>query len=439
MRRLIWLCCLLPALAWADYKSAYRDGVAAAERGDWQRAEALMREALTSEATPSARMRLYGMVYAPYIPQFYLGQAAFNQNDCKAALQWLNAPQASAIVAGLQRESQARQMMIDRCNRRLAIEAAPATTPAPTTPAATRPPPAQPIVPRQTATEPARPAVTATIDPAQLRAIGIQLDAADSALAAAGRSLADPSLSAQRTQWNARRSTLDAELKAARRLLNEARTRGDAPALGRGEPAARALRQRAEALSAELATAAQQARSDGLAVARKALELAIATGQATQSAVGTLNVAEVRTLTDALAAGQTALGGSDARAISAARERVEAAVRAARALQARSELAARVRPRLQPLLDSYLRGNYTQAAVWADDAQLKAAPAAYAQALLIRAAARFELYVLGGEADPRQAEALRSDIRTARSLLPGLKLSERAFSPRFRAYFDRTR
>lgn len=438
MRRLIWLCSLLPALAWADYKSAYRDGVAAAERGEWSRAEALMREALASESTASPRMRLYGMVYAPYIPQFYLGQAAFNQNDCKAALQWLNAPQASAIVAALQRESQARQMMIDRCNRRLALESAPATSPASTPPAETRPPPTPPVTSRPPPAETARPAV-ATIDPAQLRAIQLQLDAADSALAAAGRSLADPGLSAQRAPWNTRLSTLDAEAKSARRLLSEARTRGDASALARAEPAARALRQRAEALSAELASAAQQARSDGLAVARKALELAIATGQATQSAVGALAATEVRTLAEALAAGQTALSGGDTRTVIAARERLEAAVRGARALQARSELAARVRPRLQPLLNHFLQGNYAQAAIWADDAQIKAAPSAYAHALLIRAAARFELYVLGAEADPRQAEALRSDIRTARALLPGLKPSERAFSPRFRAYFDRTR
>ena len=66
-------------------------------------------------------------------------------------------------------------------------------------------------------------------------------------------------------------------------------------------------------------------------------------------------------------------------------------------------------------------------------------PQAHAQALLLRAAARFELYVLGGERDLAQFDLIGQDIRAARRLSDGIRASESAFPPRFRALFASTR
>lgn len=444
MRRLWALALVLPALAWADYKSAYREGVAAAERSDWKRAETLMREALAGEATPSERMRLYGMVYTPYIPQFYLGQALFNQNDCKGTLQWLNAPEASAIVAGLERQSQARQMMIDRCTRRLALEAAAPSTPAGTPPTSTAAtPPASPAKPPTSTPPPAPPArapsAAPPLDAARVRAVQAELAAASSAVNQASRSLADPALAGLRATFGGRVDTLNQSLRSATQALTAANARADVTALTRSEAEARTLRQRADALAQELSSAAQRTRSEGLASARTALEQTLATGRGTQAALGDARSTEAQALSQALASGQRALAGSDPAAMGAARLAVDAAVRAARALQSRQELAARIRPLLQPLLNAYFSGDYARAAAWADDAALKAAPSAYAHALLIRAAARYELYVQAGETQRTEIESVRADIRAARALQTGLSPSTRAFSPRFRAVFDTTR
>ncbi|MFO1493449.1 MAG: hypothetical protein U1F26_02170 [Lysobacterales bacterium] len=440
MRRLWALALCLPALAWADYKSAYREGVAAAERSDWKRAETLMREALAGEATPNERMRLYGMVYTPYIPQFYLGQALFNQNDCKGTLQWLNAPEASAIVAGLPRQSQARQMMIDRCTRRLALDAATPSTPAATPPSSTAAtPPASSIKPPTSTPPPAPPVQAQPLDPARVRAVQAELAAASGAVNQASRSLADPTLAGLRSSFGGRIDTLNQSLRSATQALTAANARADAAALTRSEAEAKTLRQRADVLAQELNSAAQRARSEGVSSARTALEQTLASGRSTQAALGDTRLPEAQALSQALASGQRALAGSDPAAMGAARLAVEAAVRAASALQARQELAARIRPLLQPLLSAYFGGDYARAAAWAGDAALKAAPSAYAHALLIRAAARYELYVQGGEMQRAELESVRADIRAARALQTGLSPSARAFSPRFRAVFDTTR
>ncbi|GMU42999.1 MAG: hypothetical protein IT479_02040 [Xanthomonadales bacterium] len=106
---------------------------------------------------------------------------------------------------------------------------------------------------------------------------------------------------------------------------------------------------------------------------------------------------------------------------------------------ARSAVLAQARSRLQPLAAAYLGGNFASAAAWADEAVLMVTPRALAEALLMRAAARYELYVLGGERDLAALEQVRADLRIARSQAPDLQPNERAYSPRFRALFVSTR
>ena len=62
-----------------------------------------------------------------------------------------------------------------------------------------------------------------------------------------------------------------------------------------------------------------------------------------------------------------------------------------------------------------------------------------AHALLFRAAARYSLYVLGGQKDRRQVDAARDDVRACRRLDPALTPDTSAFSPRFAEFFKATR
>ncbi|MBK8286567.1 MAG: hypothetical protein IPK97_17830, partial [Ahniella sp.] len=83
----------------ADYKQDYARGQEAAADGNWADVERLMQEAMSGSTTPAARVRLYGQRFAPYVPQYYLGLAAFRTNQCAEAMRWFNDPQAAAVIA----------------------------------------------------------------------------------------------------------------------------------------------------------------------------------------------------------------------------------------------------------------------------------------------------------------------------------------------------
>ncbi len=83
----------------ADYKQDYARGTKAAESQDWSEVEARMREALKGSTQPLARTRLYGQVFMPYVPQYYLGLAAYRQGNCREALRWFDDPTAAGVIA----------------------------------------------------------------------------------------------------------------------------------------------------------------------------------------------------------------------------------------------------------------------------------------------------------------------------------------------------
>lgn len=384
MRRLVLgLVLLLPAIARADYISDYREGVAAAERQQWAKVDTLMRSAMAQEPNPKPRIRLYGQVYVPYAPRFYLGLSAFSRKDCATAITLLEDAGTTGVARG-QRLEERQQMMLRSCRAQLAQAAAPAATPSPPPSAApvqaaqkpTTPPPreaskpappvaaAKPtpvtVAPKPVAVAP--PPAAPPFDVARVQAAQARLDRIDAALAAAARTLADPALASVRSEWQRQSDPLATQAARARANLN----------------------------------AASQARNLAALAAIEA------------------QLASLQPAADKLAQGLDAA-------------------------QARSALAAQVRARLQPLVTAYLGGDYVRAAQWADEQALVAVPQALAQALLLRAAARFELYVLGGERDLAQFDRIGEDIRSARRLSAGIKPSEQAFPPRFRSLFASTR
>ena len=135
MRCLCALLVLLPSLALADYKSDYREGLSAAERQDWARVDALMRKAMAEEPEPQARIRLYGQVFVPYVPKFYLGLAAFNRKDCATAVSLLEDARNASVMRG-QRLEERQQTVLRTCRAQLASAAVPVPAPTPAQPAA---------------------------------------------------------------------------------------------------------------------------------------------------------------------------------------------------------------------------------------------------------------------------------------------------------------
>ena len=77
---LVMLTCA--GVAHADFKEDYAHGVRAYEAGDYGAAQKFFQEALDAHAEPAARMRLYGQIFRPYVPQHYLGLIGLKRGDC---------------------------------------------------------------------------------------------------------------------------------------------------------------------------------------------------------------------------------------------------------------------------------------------------------------------------------------------------------------------
>jgi len=88
----------LAAPVFADYKQDYARGADAAGDENWSEVESLMRKALAGSTTPLSRTRLYGQRFEAYVPQYYLGLAAYRQGDCTGAMRWFGDPAAATII-----------------------------------------------------------------------------------------------------------------------------------------------------------------------------------------------------------------------------------------------------------------------------------------------------------------------------------------------------
>lgn len=424
MSRLAWVLLALPTLAFADYKSDYREGLIAAERQEWVRVEQWMGRAIAARPQPDAndKVRVQGARSVPYLPQFYLGLAAFSQKDCAAALQYLEAPSLVTALRGL-REAERQALMVRSCRARLgATAASPASAATPTSAAPAAPPPTAP-----------------GWDAARASQVAQRIAQLEARLARARSALADAALAAARPNFERRLDPAAAQLQRARAALGAAQQRRDPAALDAVERDVAALDAAAQKLAGEVAAAVERGRGTSLADARSALERSLLQGDARLASLSDRSTREAQALAEALQRGRSGLAASDAAVLHQAGAEVEAALRALDTARARGALAAQLSARLQPLVEAYLGGDFVRAASWNDEEALRAAPGAHAEALLLRAASRYELYVLGGEADLAQFERIRADVRAARQLAPTLAPSERAYSPRFRALFASTR
>lgn len=138
-----------PLVAHADYK-AYARGQEAAADGDWSEVESAMQESLAENPVPRVRVKLYGQRFAPYVPQYYLGLAAYRQNDCTAALRWFGDAAASAVIAQVGEFKGIADAARSDCNAKLAAAQKP-------TPTETKPVASTPVAPTSTSPTPTKP------------------------------------------------------------------------------------------------------------------------------------------------------------------------------------------------------------------------------------------------------------------------------------------
>jgi hypothetical protein len=363
------------AAAHADYKDDYKKGVEAIEKGKWDEGARLMRAALGSQAAEGESIKLYGMRFVPYLPQYYLGLALYKSGDCQGAVQaWKNSEGQGAVKkdSGLYKELVKNKAA---CETQLA-ESKPERKPE-VKPEATKAP------------EPTRVAETKPPTP-------------DPALAQA-------------------RQAAEAELTRAQQAADRA------AALSR-EPELAALWAKDGALGGK-----QKQALDQLASARSKLE----SGKDKQ---------DVRTLNESRDLASRAARDLDAVQQEATERKQRLAQQAprpektpeARATAMAAAATTAPPPELVQAARAYFAGDYRRAADALAQVEYPAGKAA-AQARLFRAAARYALFVTGGQSDDSLRTAALADVQACRGLEPTLVPDAQAFSPRFVTFFTKGR
>ena len=407
------LAALLAAPAAAQsFLDAYKAGIAASEAGDWARVESSMRVAIGGRPEENRRLPLQ-LHFKPYLPHFYLGLALAEQGACEEALEAFVESDRQGVVQTLPDEHAVLQTRRQACEARLAADS-----------------------------EARRREVEAGDLVARARA----------AVEGAGRLVPDAEAEPDLAQaWERGEPSLAARLEEARSHLQRAeRALAEAGRREGGLAAAGDLAQgvlaqvetiRREAELREQTVGAEKARAEerleGLRSAARDLlgrseELA-----AKVAAVGRRRAALEGTLRRTAGAGP-GLPLAELGELAGRIEHDMAGLRSA------------AEPPPEPLLaaaDAWLRGEpeAVLAALGgprpAPEAGPEAGlgfrePRARAHALLLRGAAAFALYQAGGGRDPELLEAARLDLEECRRTDPSVEPVPRAFSPRFRAFFE---
>ncbi|MEP6483066.1 MAG: hypothetical protein ABJB01_01365 [Rudaea sp.] len=112
---------LAATLAHADFKDSYARGLKAYREGNLGEARELIQQALSEHPEPAAKIRLYGQVYEPYLPQHYLGLIAFKQGDCTSALTQWNSPANRGIVGEMSDIAGEQQRDSASCSQKIAV------------------------------------------------------------------------------------------------------------------------------------------------------------------------------------------------------------------------------------------------------------------------------------------------------------------------------
>lgn len=407
---------LASPLAAQSFLDAYKQGVEAAEAGDWERVESSMRTAIEGRPTEERRLPLQ-LHFKPYVPHYFLGRALAERGECPRALEVFAESESQGVIQNLEEEHALLLAVKAACEDRLASEAEARRH---------RREVAEVVAQAAEALE----AVRALVPDAET----------DPDLAAAWEQ-GEPSLAARLAEAEATWRRAEATVEAA--------APGD-PELAAATDLARGAVAQLEAIRREAALR-REAVAEVKARAMERIEGLRRTGERLLAAEGGLatEVPEVRRRRAAVErALREGAGAEPGQPLQALRELGDGLEREIARLRATAEPPPE---RLLAAADAWLRGEPegvlaalgppggAEAGGGAGDQ----APddlgfddrRARAHALLLRAAARFALYHGGGGRDPALLDGARRDLEECHRADPALRPVPRAFSPRFRAFF----
>jgi hypothetical protein len=394
-----WLVATLALVLWAlpataGLRDTYNQALDAIGDRQWQRAERLLREAIAMRPTEAKRLPFKRMLY-PYLPHYFLGVTHAQRGNCRAAIEEFETSLGQGAIIGLDAAAQLQEHRY-ACQQR--------------------------------------------IDRLQ------QLtDATESVLAdatAKAERLAAPGRKELLSRgWEGGSGSLGQRLEASRLLIDESRSRLD-----------RAI----AAQDLQLATEAQESAH----AARELLDSALVdadrfAGQAAaESLERSIRANDVRALAgrvDELMRARSPLPPN----LRGRRQQLESLISIAQALPSTATLdqiegleqrlnsfkrdleRAKSPPpgKLRSGAIAYLRGDYEAVLERLDEITYRDAKA-LGHSLLLRSAAAFALHVAGGEDTVALLERARADASAAKAALPDLEPAARAFSPRYRRFFD---
>ncbi len=459
LRRRLWLAAaaifaLGLGAASADYRASYEKGIKAIDNKDWSGAIDALRVAVDQKSVEGERILIYGMRFKPYLPHYYLGLAYFNTGDCQAAMKaWAESERQGAVRE--MAEYKTLQGLREQCRGQGVREPEPTPTQLPS------------------------PARGADVKQAVAEAEA-EIRRTETAAAAWARLRSEPGVATW--NWQTESSLRQSESKAnldlasARTLLAEAKAGNDPARIGTARDAAIRARQEFEALAKLVAERREalgrearekqakerEAKEKQAALDRRAKEEAAA--EKTRAALTAVNqkVREARQLLaeasrrPSLPAGVSRLG-NDLEAVAGEAQRAGPATSLSDLERLRERLGkstASLRtalnhvPAFSPPADrkppaalveaaaAYFQGDYAAAARALEAAEFSD-PRAAAEARLLRGAARYGVFVIGGEKDERLRQQAIEDVRACLRLDPKIVVNTRAFSPRFVEFFKR--
>ncbi len=384
------------ALAAADFLDAYKNGLKAIKGQDWAAAAGSLRAAIAGRSEEKERLpvRFY---FEPYVPHYYLGVALFSAGDCPGALAAWAESERQGVGPKLPLWGEAEKGRAT-CRERQAEAARLEEA-------------------RRQAEQRLREA-TASLD--KLR--GELSAAADAALDEAELGEIDSAAGSARGR-----------LEELRRQVTNAAEARDGERLHSAAEAAAALAQRAAELSRQLSELGERsANAHTSASAQLAASLeAAAKALAALPQLSTLppelarRKAEVEAL---VAAAKARPPGARTEDLAKLNSQLASATNRLRRASAPPP------DKLQRAATAFLQGDLEQVvsaleSVSFDDARTNA------QAFLLRGAARYYLFVEGGETASSLLVAARADVRACHVADPERLPSARIFSPRFLAFF----
>jgi hypothetical protein len=454
----------LVAVASADYRASFEKGIKAIDNKDWSGAIEALRGAVAEKSAEGERVLIYGMRYKPYLPHYYLGLAYFNTGNCEAAVKaWAESERQGPVREAA--EYKTLQRLREQCRGQGIREAEPAQLPSPAR---------GPDV-RQAVAE-----AEAEIKKGESAATSVARMRAEPENARLWQS--DPSLRQSENKANL-------DLSSARSVLAEARAGSDAARVAGARDTAIRARRELEALQRlvidrrdNLAREAleKQAKERDAAERRAALErqalekqskesqakerlarenasktILREVGQSVQEARALLADASRRRplpeqarkpradLEKELKEAQRASPNTSLSDLTRLRDRVEKSAANLRMVLNRPQGGTTppadrtVPPSLLAAAAAYFQGDYDRAAKTLEGANFQQ-PRAAAQARLLRGAARYGIFVTGGEKDDQLRQKAIQDIRECLRLDPNIAVSSLAFSPRFVEFFKRS-